>query len=104
MTDDTQFSATGPLWLWRSSKPDVTAAWHFFTVDGQTSAEIRYATLGRSGGFGSVKVVARIGETLWRTSLFPSKEVGGYMLPIKADVRKREGLAAGDVITVELQV
>lgn len=104
MDGDTHFTTTGPVWIWRAANPDTPAAWHFMTVDGQTSAEIRYATLGRTGGFGSVKVTARIGETVWRTSLFPSKELGGFLLPVKADVRKREGIVAGQDVTVELEV
>jgi hypothetical protein len=39
-----------------------------------------------------IPVQARIGETEWRTSLWLKD--GGYLLPIRADVRKAEGLAA----------
>lgn len=44
---------------------------------------------------GSVYVEATIGATTWRTSLFPSKAVGGWLLPLKAAVRKKEKLAEG---------
>ncbi len=104
MEDETDsFQVTAPLWLWRPDKPG-TAAWHFVTVDAQTATEIRYAALGRTGGFGSVRVSARIGRTSWQTSLFPHRESGGFLLPMKADVRKREGIAAGDEVTVMLTV
>lgn len=33
----------------------------------------------------------------------PSRESGGYILPIKAAVRKAEGLGAGDEVTVHLR-
>jgi len=39
----------------------------------------------------------------WRTSAFPLNS-GGYVLPIKADVRRRAGIAAGDEVTVELEL
>ncbi len=74
------------------------------TVDPQTSAEIRYEALGRTGGFGSVKVIATIGSTRWSTSLFPHKESGGFLLPIKAAVRQNESLVAGDEIKVRLEI
>lgn len=50
---------------------------------------------GSGRGFGSVKVEAQIGRTRWHTSVFPSKS-HGWLLPVKASVRKAEGVAAGD--------
>jgi len=46
----------------------------------------------------------RLGGTQWQTSVFPSKEAGGYLLPVKAAVRKKEGVGEGDVVTVELSL
>ncbi len=97
------FTVSSPLWEWRSSKPS-TAAWYFVSIDAQTAAEIRYAAMGRIGGFGSVRVTARIGGTVWQTSLFPNRESGGFMLPMKAEVRKRQGLTVGDQVEVMLSV
>ncbi len=57
---------------------------------------------GQRRGWGSIRVTATIGETSWQTSMFPSKESGGYLLPVKAAVRKAEGLTAGDEIAVRL--
>lgn len=102
MTDGESFETTTTLWCWRSAGPG--AGWHFVTIDGQTSAEIRYAALGRTGGFGSIKVEARIGGTAWRTSIFPQRESGGFILPIKAAVRKSERIGEGDTVTVELRL
>ena len=58
---------------------------------------------GMARGFGSLKVTARIGGSQWRTSVFPQKGEG-WMLPIKAAVRKAEGIGEGDVVSVELLV
>jgi Domain of unknown function (DUF1905) len=101
--DDQIITFSGPVWLWRAPPP-AKGAWHFLTIDGQSAAEIRYASLGRTGGFGSVRVTATVGETSWQTSLFRAGKSDGYMLPLKADVRKREGVSEGDVITVMLEV
>ena len=54
-------------------------------------------------GFGSVRVEVTIGEVRWRTSVFPQK-AGGYILPVKADVRRRAGIAAGDEVSFELDI
>jgi hypothetical protein len=99
----TRFEITGALWLWRP-EPPAKAAWHFITIDGQTAAEIRYEALGRTGGFGSIRVAAMIGETRWHTSLFPSKAQGGFILPVKADVRRAEGISEGDEIRFLIEI
>ena len=102
MDGEHRFETTTTLWCWRSGKAGTS--WHFLTIDGQVSAEIRYAALGRTGGFGSIKVEARIGGTVWRTSIFPQRESGGFMLPVKAAVRKAEAIGEGDKVTVELRL
>jgi hypothetical protein len=103
VADEPSIAVTGPLWVWRPLPP-AKGMWHFLTIDGQASAEIRYATLGRRSGFGSIRVTATIGETRWQTSIFPHRESGGFILPLKADVRAQEGLEEGAMVTVLLDV
>lgn len=88
----------GPLWLWSGAQ----ASWHFVTVPEDQAGELRAHSLMNRGGFGSVRVEARIGDVSWRTSVFPQKS-GGYILPVKASVRRDAGIAAGDDVTVELE-
>ncbi|ANU07324.1 DUF1905 domain-containing protein [Paraurantiacibacter namhicola] len=96
---------TGPLWRWQA---EAGGSWHFLTVDGDGAHQVaaheaqRRLELGRARGSGSVKVRARCGASEWQTSLFPSKEHAGYLLPVKKSVRTAEGVAAGDEMTVHL--
>jgi hypothetical protein len=90
---------TGTLWLWNAAK----GSWHFLTVPEEQSLEIRAESFVGRGGFGSVKVEATISAATWRTSVFPQKE-GTYLLPVKADVRRRTGIAAGDEVNVRLEL
>jgi hypothetical protein len=92
-------SVTGPLWLWTGDN----GSWHFFTVPPEQSDEIRAYCLANRRGFRSARVEASIGRVTWRTSVFPTKS-GGYFLPVKADVRRKAGVAAGDEVTVELEL
>ena len=98
---------TGPLWRWTT--PSAPAAWHFVTIDG-TAGEALSATAlmrrmeGSSRGFGSLKVRATIGTTTFQTSVFPSSEQQGWLLPVKASVRKAEGLGEGDAVEVSLEL
>lgn len=91
------FSA--PLWLWSGEG----GSWHFVTVPEELCGEIRAMSLARRGGFGSVRVEATIADVAWRTSVFPQRS-GGYLLPVKAEVRRRAGIAAGDEIKVGLEM
>jgi hypothetical protein len=81
---------TAPLWLWTGE----SASWYFITVPEELSDEIRAHSLDHRGGFGSVS---------WRTSVFPQKS-GGYLLPVKADVRRRADIAAGDEVSLTLEL
>ena len=90
---------TAPLWLWSGEG----GSWHFITVPEEQAGEIRAHSLLSRGGFGSVKVEAAIHDVTWRTSVFPQKS-GGYIRPVKKEVRSKAGIAAGDEVTVRLEL
>ena len=92
---------TAPVWLWSEGK----GSWHFLTIPPEQAIEIRLAAMagGARRGFGSVRVAATINGVNWRASIFPQKS-GGYILPIKAAVRAQSGIAAGDEVTVTLDL
>lgn len=101
------FTVTAPLWRWQSAT--APAAWYFLTIEGEAADGIRLAAIsgqwldGRKG-FGSAKVLATIGDTIWRTSVFPHRESGSWLLPVKAAVRKAEALAEGDAVTATVSL
>jgi hypothetical protein len=94
-------TVTAPLWLWSGEG----GSWHFVTIPPEPAVEIRLesAADGIRRGFGSVRVAAEINGVSWRTSVFPQKS-GGYLLPVKAAVRRAAGIAAGDEVTVRLDL
>lgn len=107
LADGDGWDFTGPLWLWRGKAKDGTptsTAWHFVTIDGAVADAIRAAAPGRSAAWGSVYVHVSIGDTRWQTSVFPSKDVRGYLLPVKAVVRKAQKLLEGDMVTLHISV
>jgi hypothetical protein len=89
------------LWTWDARRAD---SWTFVSLPGDASEEIRERTGGPRRGFGSVPVRVTIGTSTWTTSVFPSRSDGGYVLPVKRAVREVEGLSAGDVATVTLEL
>ncbi len=104
LPDGGGWTFTGPIWVWRQAKDGTPAKtpWYFVTIDGDVAEAIRAASPGRTAAWGSVYVQATIGTTRWQTSVFPSKNVNGYMLPLKASVRKAEALVEGQSVTVQL--
>lgn len=93
------FTFSAPLWAWEAQD-----SWYFVTVPTEVSDEIgvRFGT--RAAGFGSIRVEVTVGQTTWRTSVFPDKKRGAYVLPVKKAVRKAEGLDDGTTAKVNLRV
>ena len=94
-------SVTSLVWIWKGS--DAAGRWYFITVPEEQSAEIKAHALCSPRGFGSVKVEARIHDVAWRTSVFPLNG-GGYLLPVKKEIRHSAGIGAGDEVTVSLKL
>ncbi len=76
------------LWRWSANSK---GSWFFVTLPKKLSKDIK-SKQKRRVGFGSIRVIATIGQTSWSTSIFPSTEIEAYVLPIKKEVRKKEGL------------
>lgn len=86
---------TGEVWYWRGPSP-----FYFVTVPEDESAHIESVSTAVSYGWGVIPVEAKIGETEWRTSLFPRE--GRYAVPLKAAVRRAEGIDEGSEVAVRL--
>ncbi len=93
------FEFSAALWVHAGTDP-----WHFITLPAEVGEEIAELTEGLRGGFGSVRVAVTVGGTSWRTSVFPDKTSGSYVLPMKKAVRAAEGLTAGDEVTITLEL
>ena len=95
MDDDIEFEAE--VIEWRGPAPHL-----FAVVPDAHVADIRYAALTESYGWGVVPVVARVGSTEFTTSLFPRD--GGYLVPVKVAVQRAESIGRGDRIAVRLRI
>lgn len=92
------YSFAAQLWIWDARKSD---SWTFVTLPQEHSDDLRART-GPRGGFGSIPVRVTIGGSTWRTSVFPDKQSGCFVLPIKSAVRKAETISAGDTVEISL--
>ena len=88
---------SGEMWFWRGPSP-----FHFVTVPDEESRDIEAIARDVTYGWGCIPVTARVGRTRFTTSLFPKD--GGYIVPIKAAVRKAERIDLGDTVAVWLSI
>lgn len=87
----------GEIWFWRGPAPH-----HFISVPEEESAILHDEAAYVSYGWGMIPVTVQIGESEFETSLFPKD--GGYLVPVKVSVRRKEGLDVGDAVTVRLRL
>lgn len=92
-----ELAFSGELWFWRGPAP-----WHFVTVPDDESATLEEISPAVTYGWGMVPVTVRVGGSKWATSLWPKD--GGYIVPLKAWVRRAEELEVGDIVEVSLTV
>lgn len=80
------------------------SAWHFLTVPKKEAEDINKKFGAKKRGWGSYPVIATIGKTKWKTSIFQDKKSGTFLLPLKAEIRKKEAIFAGEKITFTIQI
>ncbi len=80
------------------------SGWHFIGVPKKQSGEIKKRFGANAKGWGSIPVSITLDKTTWDTSIFPDKKSGTYLLPLKVEVRKKEGVLEGDVVNFFLKV
>ncbi len=91
---------SGDLWL--SPGP---GGWTFVTLPLESADQIRFVTGGqKTKSWGMIKVKATIGSSTWRTTIWPDKASGSFLLPVKAAVRRAEKVSAGDRVEVDMTV
>ncbi len=81
---------------------DGPVGWHgrfFWTKSGGESPLLRHPN-----ALGAIAVQVQIGASVVKTSLFPDRKRATYLLPLKAELRRREGIAEGCMISVLLTI
>jgi hypothetical protein len=92
-----EFEFNGKIWFWRGPAP-----FFFVTMPEEQSHDLKAISAAVTYGWGVIPVSVQIGNTEWKTSLFPKNDL--YLVPIKASVRKAENLEEGDEVTIRLTV
>ncbi|MBX7493940.1 DUF1905 domain-containing protein [Qipengyuania sp. 1NDW9] len=99
-------ACTLPLRRWQGDR----GTYHLVTITGEAAEAVAAHALlqrlefGKQRGFGSVKVMASVGRTIWKTSVFPQREKSGWVLLVSKKVMRAEDLAEGDPVELELEL
>lgn len=92
------YEVEGEVWAYSG-----VGGWHFLTLPRELTEGLK-TLRGKSRAWGSMRVEVRLGDSCWSTSLFPDTRSGAFLLPIKAEVRRREGVKAGDPVRVSIEI
>lgn len=99
MIPDSSYEFSAPIWVYQGN-----STWHFITLPVDIAAQIRGLITSPRRGWGSIRVAVTLGESTWKTSIFPYKEVSSFILPLKAAVRKKEHAQLGNIVAIRLVV
>lgn len=87
MTGKIKYQFSTKMW-----KHQPTGGWHFVSLPKTTSKEIREHFGWQEEGWGRMKVIAEYHRLTWETSIWFDTKMNQYLLPIKADIRKKTNL------------
>lgn len=93
------YSFRAKIWMYAGA-----AAWHFVTLPPKMAEEIETIFKGIQKSFGSIRVEAAIGKNSWNTSIFKDTKSNSYVLPLKAEIRKKAKIKAGDIVSVKIEM
>ncbi|MFC0435696.1 DUF1905 domain-containing protein [Kutzneria buriramensis] len=88
---------SGEVWYWRGPSP-----FYFVTVPEPQCRDLREVSAALTYGWGCLPVTVTLGDSTWKTSMFPKD--GGYIVPVKAKVRRAEDIDEGMVVDLRLAV
>ena len=99
-------AATASLRRWQGNR----GTYHLVTLTGEIAETIsmherlQRLEFGARRGFGSVKVMARIGGTEWKSSVFPQRGKAEWFLLVSKKVMRAEDLSEGDSVALEIEL
>jgi hypothetical protein len=93
-----QLVVRGTIWKYPGK-----GGWCFVSLGDDESRLLKAEKRIARTAYGFVPVAATLDASVWRTTLFPSKD-GPYLLAIKGDVRAKERVGVGDQVEVSCVV
>lgn len=79
-------------------------AWHFISLPLRLAKEIRDNLKWQEEGWGRMKAKAQIGNSEWETAIWFDTKAKTYLLPLKAEIRKKEKIEVGKKVKVAVYI
>lgn len=84
--------------VWQHSVPN---GWYFVSLPPEIATEIRENLKWQEEGWGRLKASAKIGNSQWETAIWFDTKLKTYLLPLRAEIRKKENIKAdNDIRTI----
>jgi len=87
--------------MWRHSS---SGGWYFASLPKNISKEIRENLKWQEEGWGRMKTVAKIRQFEWETAIWFDTKFDTYLLPVKAEARKKANIEINKDIEVEIWI
>ena len=94
-----KYSFSAKLW-----QHQAQGGWYFVSLPKEISKEIRENLKWQEEGWGRMKATASINELEWDTAIWFDKKQDTYLLPIKADIRKKGELELNQMLEVSVSI
>lgn len=78
--------------------------WYFVSLPKEMSKEIRDNFKCLEEGWGRLKAIVKIGNSEWKTAIWFDTKQQTYLLPVKAEIRKREKIGTDQEVKVSLWI
>jgi hypothetical protein len=80
------------------------SGWYVVFLPKEPASEIRENLKFMEEGWGRMKTVAKIGHTEWETAIWFDTKHDTYLLPLKAEIRKKEKLETDKEVEVTVWI
>ena len=84
--------------IWKSP----SASWHFASLPESLSKEIRNNHQWEEEGWGRLKIIACINKLNWETAIWFDTKLNTYLLPIKAEIRRKQNIKPKQELSITL--
>ena len=93
------FTFNAKVWKYKT-----TGGWHFVTLPHALATKIKRTFGSSEGAWGRLDVNATLGKTHWDTAIWYDSKHKSYLLPLKAEIRKRENIVADALVSIKIKL
>jgi hypothetical protein len=93
------FKVNANVWVYPGK-----AGWYFVSIPEDITEKIDFYFSHAKRGWGSLRVKVDLGESTWKTSIFPDRKTNTYLLPIKSEIRMKERVTEGGSLDINLEI